>query len=80
MTVNYLIVNNYFEIKKAEDLGIREPEAVYIKKKLLFDLTELKFARITEENLIELKIDNDYFFITYNKEVWNTLEAEINAR
>ena len=81
MTVKYIIIENIESIEKSRDLGINEPEPVYKRKRLMFDINSIIFARVTEKNMIELKIGNDdYFHIFYDENVLKQIEENINAR
>jgi hypothetical protein len=81
MMVNYLIVSNLDEIVRADDLGIKPPSKILVKKPMVLNINDIYNARITIENNIDLVLTDGFSYeIEYKEEIWAAITNVINAK
>jgi hypothetical protein len=80
MMLQYLIIDNTKQIEDADRLGLPIPKEVYAKRKIVVDINDILYARITRDNNIEINILDDFYTVIYDKDVWDLIVETINER
>lgn len=67
---------NLQEKEQCEKLGI-DYVPKYIAKEFLFRIEDVKMAHITKENDIMICIDDEWFLICFDSEIWESIKQKL---
>jgi len=76
MIAQQLHITNLNQIQVAEEMNIPAPDNQVVYKPFYFNLDNVVYAYITEDNHIFLKIDNDYIIIKYHRAIDEALKEK----
>lgn len=73
-TESLLVTTNWEERQYAEKMGIKIPDPVYNKTKLLFWKGDIKRAMVDEDKIVLEFHDEEMYLVQYDDKTWKELE------
>lgn len=79
LVINAKEVDNATETKERLGYGVEIPNEEYGNYDLLFNIKDVNFCYITPRHNIMMLVNNDYFEIEYNDDVWDKLKEHFEC-